>query len=569
MKLFPLLLLCLLASAAALSQPADQKALLKALASRNSGQLVANQNLLLDIWNTADSAGKVRLLAFLDEHVGSSDAHAAARSLLWKGVILHRPPFLQTTAPTYMLQAINRAVESGDAYLQVECMEIYADDCRSTGKSEAALFYYLKAIELRRVLNDTCFRYRSETMEGTVGDLLHKMQEYGQSTPYLLRSLPYIKAQQLVSAYNTVGLNYQRLNRGDSAQYWYNRALAAATQLGDSVWKGIVSGNIGSLLFEQGRDAEALPLLWQDYQSCLQTEPKNAGNTLHRIALICLRRQQADSARQLARQALQLVQLGRGYNAGFVRNIYRTLAEVYKKTGPTDSAFHYSDAYHRLNDSLLQAVAANRADVAQARLDFEKNSHRIEALLKEKKAEKTWRNLLLAALALLLIAGWLFFRWQRQRHLTQQQALLHQQQMAEAEANNAREQLAAFARNSIEKNELIEKLQTQLQQQHQQINEELQHQSILTENDWLRFKEMFDKAHPSFMARLKSMAPDITTAEIRLAALAKLNLGNKHIASMLGIGTDAVRKTKSRLRQRLQIDTETDLEDFLKQIAIQ
>jgi len=59
---------------------------------------------------------------------------------------------------------------------------------------------------------------------------------------------------------------------------------------------------------------------------------------------------------------------------------------------------------------------------------------------------------------------------------------------------------------------------------------------------------MFDKANPGFISQLKSMAPDITTAEIRFAALTRLNLGNKHIASMLGIGADAVRKTKSRLR---------------------
>ena len=77
---------------------------------------------------------------------------------------------------------------------------------------------------------------------------------------------------------------------------------------------------------------------------------------------------------------------------------------------------------------------------------------------------------------------------------------------------------------------------------------------------------MFDKVNPRFIPQLKSIAPDITTAEIRLAALVKLNLGNKHIASMLGIGTDAVRKTKSRLRQRLQIDNETELEDFIKKI---
>ena len=114
---------------------------------------------------------------------------------------------------------------------------------------------------------------------------------------------------------------------------------------------------------------------------------------------------------------------------------------------------------------------------------------------------------------------------------------------------------------------MIEKLQAQLQQQNMQVNEELLNQSILTENDWLRFKGMFEKANPGLIQQLQTAAPDITTAEIRYAALISLNLGSKHIASMLGIGADAVRKTRQRLRQRLNIGTdENALEEFIKGI---
>jgi tetratricopeptide (TPR) repeat protein len=278
MKPLLLVLFCLLPGVNAWPQPADHKALLKALANRNSALLAANEKMLLDTYHLSDSAGKVRLLAFFDQQAASGDAHTAARSLVWKGVMLRRPPFNQTIVPDFMLRGINRAVESGDPYLQVECMEVYAYDCGSNGRPEVALFYHLKAIELRKSLHDTCFGAPMGAMYGTVGNLLHRMQEYAQSTEHILRSLPYVQPQQLSSAYNTIGLNYQRLAQYDSAQHWYNRALMAATQQGDSVWKGIVSGNIGAALFDQGRDTEALPLLWQDYKSCLLLEPKNAGN---------------------------------------------------------------------------------------------------------------------------------------------------------------------------------------------------------------------------------------------------------------------------------------------------
>lgn len=569
MKAFPLLLVGILAGTLLQAQPVDEKLLQRMVSSTDKTTMAYNDSLLLTRYGKADSASRVQMLGFFDKGSSSSNAYIAARCLMWKGVMLRRPPFNNQEAGTFMQQANNRAVESDDSYLQVQCFENYAADCMSQGKPETALFYYLKSAELRKSLGDTYFRYKTPAMYGTIGELLHKMQQYAQSNWYIQQSFAAMPNGSVhASAYNTIGLNYQRLQLYDSALYNYTKALQHAESTHDTVWAGIVSGNIGSLYFEQGQNDKALPLLWKDYHSCLLVEPRNAGNTLQRIALIYLRRHQMDSALLLARQSLQLVQPpGHGYNAAFVRNVYGALCEVFKKKGQTDSAFFYGDIYHHLKDSINQAIAANRADVAKVRLDFEKGSNRIQALLQEKRAEKIWRNLLVAALAFLLITGWLYFRWQRQRHFTKQQALLHQQQMAAAAIKNAQEKLEEFTQNSIEKNELIEKLQEQLQQQNMQVNDALLNQSILTENDWLRFKDMFEKAHPGFMPHLKSVAPDITTAEMRLAALIKLNLGNKHIASMLGIGTDAVRKTKSRLRQRLQIDPATELEDFIKTIA--
>jgi tetratricopeptide (TPR) repeat protein/DNA-binding NarL/FixJ family response regulator len=568
MKAFPVLLVCLVARTLLQAQPVDENWLLRMVGDPDKAVLARNDSLLLARYGRSDSAARVQLLGLFNKGSGSGNPYTAARCLMWKGILLRRPPFNDPTAGVSMQQANNRAVESGDAYLQVQCFENYAADCMSQGKPETALFYYLKAAELRNSLNDAYFRHKTPGMYGTIGELLHKMQEYALSTWYIRQSFAAQPSGSLyASCYNTIGLNYQRLRQYDSAMYHYAEALRYAESNRDSVWAGIVSGNIGALYFEQGQDAKALPLLWKDYQSCLSAEPRNAGNTLQRIALIYLRRQQPDSALLLARQSLRLVQTpGIGYNPGYVRNVYGALCEVFKKTGRADSAFFYGDIYHHLKDSINQAIAANRADVAKVRLDFEKGSNQIQALLQEKQAEKMWRYLLLAALTLLLIAGWLYFRWQRQRHFNKQQVLLHQQQMAAAEIKNAQEKLEEFTQNSIEKNDLIEKLQEQLQQQNMQVNDALLNQSILTENDWLRFKEMFNKANPGFMPHLQSMAPNITTAEIRLAALIKLNLGNKHIASMLGIGTDAVRKTKSRLRQRLQIDNETELEDFIKTV---
>ena len=551
------------------SQSFNEAQFKKALSNDKPSQIAEYDFLLISAHIKADSSERVRLLDLYTSLNGSSNIYTAARSMVWKAVVISRPPFNKPGEGFINMQkAVSKAVESGDEYLMAQCFEYYGDHCFSFGKPEAALFYFLKTAELRKKLGDKFFFKKNVSHFGKVGELLYKMQEYRDAVQYinLTLSIPVKPPANHTSSMNTMGLCYQRLGNYDSAMYWYNRSMESAKADNDTVWEAIVSGNIGSLYFDKKEDVKALPLLWSDYNTTINSEPNNAGNTLHRIALIYLRNGKADSALLLARKALTIVNAYKQGNGIFRRNANGALHKIFRETGRPDSALYYGDIYTHLNDSIIQSVAANRADVVQTKLDFEKTSNHIKTLMAEKKTEKNRRNLLLAGIVMLLTTAWFYFRWQRQQNLNRQQELQHQKQLAEAEAKNASDKLDEFTQSLISKNELIETLQQQLQQQNIQTNEELLNQTILTENDWLRFKDMFDKANPGFTSNLKKQVPDITTAELRLATLIKLNIGNKHIASMLGTSADAVRKTKSRLRQRLQITLEDGLEDYIKGI---
>jgi len=555
--------------AASARQNIDKQTLLNILSNKDTQLFAKNDSLIRRYYTQYDSVARVQFLDFLNNQTNSNDLFLAARSLAWKGVVISRFPFHSNESSLYMKQAINKAVESGNEYLMVQCFEIYGDYCLATDKPETALFYFLKSTELRRKLGDSYFFNKSVQVFGALGEILYKMQEYEQAIQYIQQGLNLSgnRKNQYASSLNTIGLAYQRLSKYDSAILWYNKGLTSAMANNDTIWQGIIKGNIGSLYFEQKEDSRALPLLWADYSITVNNETNNAGNTLHRIALIYLRQNKTDSAYLLAKESFRIVSTFKPANQWFIRNAYFTLSEIFRKKGNIDSAFFYANIYHRINDSLNQAVARNRTDVVQTKLDFEKTSNRINILLREKKLESNKRNLLLAGILLLLIACWFYFRWQKQLHQSRQQQLMHQKEKAETEIKNAQEQLSVFTGHLVERNELIEKLQQQLQLQNMEVNEGLLNQSILTENDWLRFKDMFDKANPGFIKQLKLIAPDISTAEVRFAVLIRLNVGNKHIASMLGIGADAVRKTKSRLRQRLQLTAGTELDDFIKRIS--
>lgn len=85
-------------------------------------------------------------------------------------------------------------------------------------------------------------------------------------------------------------------------------------------------------------------------------------------------------------------------------------------------------------------------------------------------------------------------------------------------------------------------------------------------NDWEKFSLIFNDIDEGFLKRLKEGYPQLTSNDIRLASLIWLGLERKHIARLLAINPDSVKKSIQRLRKRLELPRATDLETFLKSV---
>ena len=134
---------------------------------------------------------------------------------------------------------------------------------------------------------------------------------------------------------------------------------------------------------------------------------------------------------------------------------------------------------------------------------------------------------------------------------------------AGAEAQKAKEQLVFFTESLQEKTQLIESLQSApKQEEHLGQIEELSRYTILTDEDWDRFRVLFTKVYPGFFVSLKEHIPDITVGEQRMAALVKLRISIKDSAAMLGVSINSIYKTRQRLRQRLGLDNDADLNTY-------
>lgn len=85
-------------------------------------------------------------------------------------------------------------------------------------------------------------------------------------------------------------------------------------------------------------------------------------------------------------------------------------------------------------------------------------------------------------------------------------------------------------------------------------------------SNWDEFEILFEKVHSSFYENLNSQFPHLTANERKICAFLKLNMSNKDIAQITFQSDEALKKARMRLRQKLQIDRETNLVAFLQNI---
>jgi len=137
-------------------------------------------------------------------------------------------------------------------------------------------------------------------------------------------------------------------------------------------------------------------------------------------------------------------------------------------------------------------------------------------------------------------------------------------------------ELASYALNFVQKNELLENLHSQLKEAKDappknqakyldQIERTIrQHKS--QEKDWEDFKIHFEQVHSNFLTSLKEKFPELSSNDLKVAALARLNLNIKETSNILGISPESAKTARYRLRKKLKMAQEDDLFSFLSQM---
>ena len=431
---------------------------------------------------------------------------------------------------------------------------------------EIGFEHFNRAYLLFRDLSPADFPLKQDYLV-QLGDAHYFFADYQEAIRYDIEALaadPSIQLHDLptrVKALNTLGLCYQQLKQFDSSNYYFEQTRAAARKINSIAWQGIAGGNLGYNFFLKKDYAQAIPLLEEDVQAAIANYDYGlASGSLMVLGDISLLKKDVAAADAYLKQARAFVYQSGQYKR--LEQLYPLLAKLAAIQNHGADATIFIDSALIVRDSLAHTYNALHALRAKQKVDLEQYYAEIDRIRSRKKIDMLERNILIALVVLLMAGSVYMYRKQLRKYSLKQQ----QAEQAKQELAVASKQLSDFARNISEKNQLIEILEEEKSSKSQDILQQLQQSTILTGNDWEYFRQLLEKVHAGFFQRLKEKVPGLTPAETRFMALGKLKLSNKEMAAMLGIGTDAIRQYRSRIRKKLHIGEEDNLDDLIDRI---
>lgn len=372
-----------------------------------------------------------------------------------------------------------------------------------------------------------------------------------------------------VNIMNTIGLTYRNDGQYNTAMSYFNNTLNMASAIKDTVWIAIAKGNIGSVYFLQHQYKKALPLVEEDYRQSLKFDQKlNSA-----IALLRLIRINIDCGK-IKLAVLQLDTVDRillNYRENVLTQrvqYYELKAEVTERLGKLAEATQYRDTSEKLRDSV--AKRDNITAIERVRLQWviEKSREEFDNLKKSAKVDSFKQNTIIVVLLLLIIITVLIYNRQRLKAKKDKELLASEKLRVDEELKNAILVLRGYTENLMQKNILIEEIKTELENIQLKYTDtgvadnldKMMQAHIMTDDNWIEFKKLFSRVHTTFFYNLRHAYDNLSDSDIRLLALIKLKLNNREMSGMLGITVDGVKKAKQRLRKKMLLLDEDEIE---------
>ncbi|WPP53023.1 tetratricopeptide repeat protein [Catalinimonas niigatensis] len=465
------------------------------------------------------------------------------------------------------------------------------------GNHDLSLKYLLDALNLYQSLQDT-LGVANVTMN--MGLVYRDQKDYDNAFPRFFLAYDNFKRlgrkDRMASTANHLGIAYLRTEQLDKAKRYFEEAFALSKEIDFLYGLGDAYHNLGDLSHSQKQLDAALSY----YEKSLEIQKiiddwEGAAHNMLSIGMIYSDRKQyalAEEKLHISEEWAHLVS-----SKTILSQIYLAFKKMYEAQGKYQQALEYFDAYTIMQDSILNTQKARELARIEHEYALEKKGQQLTiqeqkiALLKQESEIKVlWVYILIVGLVLTAGLGFIFFRLQQVKNEKKRVLLEKQHSLTEMELENTRlkeeelvlqlehkyKELTSYSLNFIQKNELVEDIKESIQLLKKKSDRTMrtkldQIQRMLNANfqvdrEWEDFRMHFEKVHHSFFELLQEKFPELTSNDLKLCTLVKLNMNLKESARIMGISPESVKTARYRLRKKLVLDKDQNLNQFLQHL---
>ena len=264
--------------------------------------------------------------------------------------------------------------------------------------------------------------------------------------------------------------------------------------------------------------------------------------------------------------------------------VYKQLYKVSIKKNNHIEAIKYLEKEKELNYKIFDIKSPKNDHLFEIKDKYRLEKEKQSRLLNEEKIknleseDRIWflqSVLLVVVIVSLILFGLFFIHNIRTKHKNEKALLKHKQDLELKRQENIIElknrELTESALRIIEKDEFISNIKIKLKKQKDNIDVNVINRLLRSiqgnpKSNWAEFEARFTSINQSFYNNLKNRFPQLRQTDLKICALVKLNFTSKEMSKLIGISVDSVNTSRSRLRKKLGLSRDQNLEEFINNL---
>jgi len=481
------------------------------------------------------------------------------------------------------LTALKISEDIGDKFHMASSYNNLGLAYASQGDYPDATKNYFNALKISQEIKDIGSIINAS---GNIGNIYIEQGNYTEALKYELLVLkmsvePGGDRQLMGNAYANIGNIY--LEQGNYKEALRNQLLGLNIdiEVGNKPIMGLAYGNIGSIYGDQKIYNVAIKYYLLGLKIDRELGNKHAIATAYsNVGEVFTKQKKMTDAIKYLDSALYLSK------ATDSKDVIR---DTYINKALWDSLMgNYKAAYIDYAQSIVYRDSLKNEEYTR-KIMSEQMNYEFDKKIADEKAEQEKQEIIKSAenkrkttivysvVVLIIVSSAFIVNGQRVKRNKEKDIMRLEKLRIEDELGNAKKMLRDYTHSMVEKNELLERFQIEIEKlkNNQSVEvdklkleqlENLNSASILTEADWGKFKLLFEQVYSGFFVRLKDKMPDLTQSETRLICLTKLKLGDKQMAAILGVSHSTIKITRYRLRRKMGLTEENSIDDIADSI---